>query len=256
MRRSATIVIVLSLAGLLAACGSTSSGSASGSTATTAPPVATAPATARDNSATRLTTADGGAIDVKAPIESTQFSAPVTYADPASVAGTPFTPQATVRGVPLQKLGSWTADPSTGQTPSSTSTAAAPETSTDLCAGQPASTGCVIASTGWIRLAHDAGTHGDFSCPADHPYLLGKWVNGGPHVGSSDTAAPGSTDWKLQINWGWQRDHWTITVWTDPFQSNPAQGINYWAQNWNTVFGDAWHFQVMLPCGTSPTPKP
>ncbi len=211
----------------------------------------------------RITAPDGTELVVKPPRPSSGYAAKVVYADPITPTST-FTASDHVQGVPLSELGDWAARPdgssatttaseggavvatpaAMGQTPG-TSTPPAPPT--DLCTSDPQSD-CIIYSTGWVRLAADAGTTSSISCPADHPYIEGTWQL------VSNPLTNGGQSWKLNPTWDWQRDHWTITVWQLGTASG-GNGVTFGAQNWNTVFGDAWHYEVVIPCSaTKPVP--
>ncbi|MFN8041163.1 MAG: hypothetical protein U0Q07_18250 [Acidimicrobiales bacterium] len=280
MRRMAVGMAMVTAMGL-AACSSGSgsaaspatsaSASASGSPTTTAGPGssgssgATAPGAATAARAERrLTAPDGTELVVKPPRPESSYAAKVVYADPSAPAST-FTASGQVHGVPLSDLGDWSTRPDggPGSTPSATNdgavvatpaamtqttgTSVPPSAPTDLCESNPGAD-CILFSTGWVRLGPDAGTTSSISCPADHPYIEGTWQL------VSNPLTNGGQSWKLNPTWDWQRDHWTVTVWQLGTASG-GNGIDFGAQNWNTVFGDAWHYQVVIPCSaTKPVP--
>ncbi|MFN8038295.1 MAG: hypothetical protein U0Q07_03695 [Acidimicrobiales bacterium] len=263
------------------ACSSSSS-TASGSSSTTAKPTSgtgssggatTGTAQPKAGSASgevkKIKGASGADIQAKAPLENPTFNAKVQYADPITPDAT-FTASGTVDGTSLSQLGSWTAKPtgegsasggsttttsggatakpaSFSQTPGTapSSSATPPGDESDLCNGSE-QFGCIVYSTGWVRLAADAGTTSSITCPADHPYIQGPWV-------SSLDPENGVTNWAFDPQWDWARDHWTITVWT---LGQSGNGWRFGAQNWNTVFGDAWHYAVYIACGTQQSQPP
>lgn len=278
MRRTATVagagMAMVAVLGLVACSGSGSSGSAAtsatpstagsaagsaGATSTTTPGAATAARAER-----RITTPGGTELVVKPPRPTSDYAAKVVYADPVAPTST-FTASDEVQGVPVSDLGDWAtrADGGTASTPTgagqdpvvatpaamtqTTGTSVPPAAPTDLCESDPGAD-CILYSTGWVRLGPDAGTTSSISCPADHPYIEGTWQL------VSNPLTNGGQSWKLNPTWDWQRDHWTITVWQLGTASG-GNGIDFGAQNWNTVFGDAWHYQVVIPCSaTKPVP--
>jgi len=212
----------------------------------------------------RITTPGGTELVVKPPRPTSDYPAKVVYADPITPTST-FIASDQVQGVPLSDLGDWAtrADGGTASTPTgsgdgpvvatpaamtqTTGTSVPPSAPTDLCESDPGAD-CILYSSGWVRLGPDAGTTSSISCPADHPYIEGTWQL------VSNPLTNGGQSWKLNPTWDWQRDHWTITVWQLGTASG-GNGVDFGAQNWNTVFGDAWHYQVVIPCSaTKPVP--
>ncbi len=277
MRRWRVMVAAgaVGLVGMSTVACSSSTNSASGSSSTTAKPTSgtsgattgTSPAKAGSTDVKRFKGASGADVQAKPPLETSTFVAKVEYADTVTPTST-FTASDKVEGTSLSELGSWTTQPAgdgsasgststtagaaakpasfsqtTGTTPSSSSSPSG--NASDLCNGSQ-QFGCIVYSTGWVRLAADAGTTSSITCPADHPYIQGPWV-------SSLDPENGVTSWAFDPQWDWARDHWTITVWS---LGQTTNGWKFGAQNWNTVLGDAWHYAVYIACGTQQSQPP
>lgn len=176
----------------------------------------------------------------KSPLTTPRFAAGVVYADQSSLdLGTEISavPSPSPRAAPSPLP----ADPAVIAPSHVPVTPASPLTSTSS-PGPAADLGrdlsecssanlCIVYATGWLRLGPDRGRQALAACPKDHPYLVMK--------GHVDPV------------WAWSRDHDTVSVWVDfpkPDGNGNMLGIYYGAQNWNTVWGDAWHYQIFLAC--------
>jgi hypothetical protein len=90
--------------------------------------------------------------------------------------------------------------------------------------------------------------------PANCVPVTGPWVSVGPDASRGWTLnCPSGTEVRIvQIglnNYGvdadYNRDHWTITAWTT---TGTDTSQSFEGHNWNTVFGDTWHYQPLVAC--------
>lgn len=192
------------------------------------------------------------------PLQFPTFNARVVVGDPNDPRRTRETftagPNDPNTGEPLDSLGEWVylEEPTPVSSPAgqasgptivfaNSSVAAEPalKDESGLCAEGSGVADCVVFTYGWESLSPDAGVHTNIWCPSSSPYLASLWE---PAESTNDVPSD------------WQRDHWTITLWNfsaeaDPQGSGYYMGVNYWGQNWNTVFGDTWHYAVFIGCG-------
>ena len=107
--------------------------------------------------------------------------------------------------------------------------------SADVCENGPAT--CQKVTGPWVPVKPDASRGWTLSCPSPmvaNQVLVSPPDNFGPDV-------------------DYNRDHWTITAWLADASNTSA---SFEAHNWNTIFGDTWHFQPLLGCvppGTVPS---
>lgn len=222
--RRASLLLLLLLVPVVAACGSKS-----------AAPSAT-------------TSAKGGKpaglhSDGKAPLESPNFHAKVVIGDPndprrqrttfdaGAIDPASKRPLATV-------LGGWFNAKPAAASARDLSSADLPDESS-LC--DDVGGDCVVFTYGWEAISPDQGISSSIWCPSDHPYLYTLYDTAGQYP--DDSANP----W-----YEWGRDHWTITLWNFNQDyigdDNYESGVSYSGQNWNTVFGDTWHYAMFIPC--------
>jgi hypothetical protein len=196
--------------------------------------------------------------DAKPPLVLPDFKAKVVVGDPNDPRRTRETftpgPNDPNTGVPLDTLGDWVQLEEPASAPSSPAGQAAAgsvvfarsvadlpalQDESGLCAEGSNVPDCVVFTYGWESLSPEAGVHTNIWCPSSSPYLASLAE---PASGSNEVPSD------------WQRDHWTITLWNfsaelDPNGSGYFMGVTYWGQNWNTVFGDTWHYAVFIGCG-------
>jgi hypothetical protein len=138
-------------------------------------------------------------------------------------------------------LGGWFNDKPAGARKLNSASDALPDESYLCDTATQLGADCEVYTNGWEAISPDEGISSSISCPSDHPYLAWYGDTNGQYGGSD-------SPW-----YDWERDHWTITLWSfdevdDPTGGDAFTGVSYSGQNWNTIWGDTWNYAMFIPC--------